>query len=83
MRSQPIREVAYAFFAASRSPALTASTNALVVGMVSSACVWTYLRYSATAASSSGLRFSAAPLPVALTFWRMPSPFMPGLQAIS
>ena len=41
------------------------------------------MRYAATAASSSGSRLAVAPLPPAVTFWRMPLPFMPGLQATS
>ncbi len=79
-----MREGAYAFFAASTSPALTASAKACALGRVSSACATTYARYAATAASASGLRFSPpAWAPVALTFLAMPSPFMPGLHTIS
>lgn len=58
-----------------------AAANVSTFGIVASACSCAYLRYAATAASSRGSRLAAVP-PVAFTFWRMPSPFMPGLQAI-
>lgn len=44
VRSQPIREGAYAFLAAFRSPSRTASVNVFTFGSVSSACVWVYWR---------------------------------------
>ncbi|MFG3303603.1 hypothetical protein [Streptomyces wuyuanensis] len=56
--------------------------NTLAFGSVSSACCCAYVRYAATAASISGERFAAVP-PVALTWRRMPSPRIPGWQAIS
>lgn len=82
VRSQPMREGAYAFLAAARSPLRMASVKTFTFGSVSSACSWAYLRYAATAASSFGSRLTALP-PVTVTFWRMPLPFIPGLQAIS